>query len=139
MRQPTSHRAGATADAVFVDRTGRRRRVFTILGLGVGAVLLAAVALLVAGLTGTAPVTLPGLPVREHAVMRGEVGPVASTASPAPKRSSRSATSPPDSPAVAAGPSNPRPAATVTSSPPAVTHGNRPSTHPGHPKPTRTK
>ena len=141
MRQPTIYSTGATADAVFVDRTGRRRLVFTILGLGLGAVLLAAVALLVAGLTGTGPVTLPGLPEREHAVKRGEVGPVgwSPTASAAPSRSAGSATSPPDRPAVTANPSSPGPAATATSSSPAAKHGNRPSTHPGNPKPTRTK
>lgn len=49
-------------DPVFVDRSGRRRRLFTGLGAGLGVLLAAGSLLLVAGLMGTSPVPLPGLP-----------------------------------------------------------------------------
>ncbi|RSM54821.1 hypothetical protein DMB66_36835 [Actinoplanes sp. ATCC 53533] len=53
--------AGA-ADPVFLDRTGRRRRLFVAAGSGGGLVLLIASVALVAGFTGTGPGSVPGWP-----------------------------------------------------------------------------
>jgi hypothetical protein len=50
------------ARPVFVDGSGRRRRLATVAGVTLGAGLLLALVLVVAGLFGTSPVGLPGLP-----------------------------------------------------------------------------
>jgi hypothetical protein len=48
--------------AVFVDYSGRRRRLMVVVGTAVGSVLLATLGLLIAGLTGASPVRVPGFP-----------------------------------------------------------------------------
>jgi hypothetical protein len=47
---------------VFVDRTGRRRRLAIFVGLGIGAGLLASLALIIAGLVGGSATPSPGWP-----------------------------------------------------------------------------
>ena len=49
-----------TGDPVFVDRSGRRRRLVTLTGTAGGLLLAAAVLALLAGFTGAGPVALPG-------------------------------------------------------------------------------
>jgi hypothetical protein len=49
-------------EPVFVDRSGRRRRLFTVIGAGIGVALLLSLGLIIAGLFGAAPVHVPGLP-----------------------------------------------------------------------------
>jgi hypothetical protein len=51
-----------TMDPVFVDRTGRRRRLFVAAGSAGGLVLLVAALALVAGFTGAGPASVPGWP-----------------------------------------------------------------------------
>jgi hypothetical protein len=128
------------AEAVFLDRTGRRRRLVVAAGLGLGGILLAAIAVLVAGLTGAAPLPLPGLPGANHGVVRGEVGAV----DPATSPSGRVRTpSPVPSPVPAAGgATGGSPTASPTSSTqptPTGPPGHRRTAHPGNPKPSRTK
>jgi hypothetical protein len=47
---------------VFVDRSGRRRRLVVASGAAFGVLVLLALTMLVAGLFGASPVPLPGLP-----------------------------------------------------------------------------
>ena len=58
---PRSRRSWGRA-AVFVDQSGRRRRLMVVVGTAVGSVLLATLGLLIAGLTGASPVRVPGFP-----------------------------------------------------------------------------
>jgi len=54
---------GSTAvDPVFVDRSGRRRRLIVTAGTVGGLVLLLAVVALLAGFTGTGSAAVPGWP-----------------------------------------------------------------------------
>jgi len=47
---------------VFLDRSGRRRRLVLLVGGCVGTVLIASIALLGVGLSGASPVHIPGFP-----------------------------------------------------------------------------
>jgi len=58
----TMRQVSSAADPVFLDRTGRRRRLFVAAGSVGGLVLLIAVVALVAGFTGTGPGSVPGWP-----------------------------------------------------------------------------
>jgi hypothetical protein len=55
-------RQEAETDHVFLDRSGRRRRLLKIVGAGVATSLVTVLLLLVAALSGVSPVDLPGLP-----------------------------------------------------------------------------
>ena len=57
------------SEAVFVDRTGHRRRLVVGTGVALGAGLLVTIALVIAGLTGVASLPQPGLPDANHRVM----------------------------------------------------------------------
>jgi hypothetical protein len=124
-------------DPVFVDRSGRRRRLFTSLGAGLGVLLAAGSLLLVAGLLGTSPVPLPGLPQsgqggghhRDGA--ESGVG-TAPSRTGAPDRPSPTLTGASDG---AAGTTSGAAGSPSASEP----HDNRKSSHPGNPKPSRTK
>ena len=135
------------SEAVFVDRTGHRRRLVVGTGVALGAGLLVAIALAIAGLTGFASLPQPGLPDANHRVMRGQAGPVnpIPVASPSgPGRTpSADPDAAPDSPSVApeAGTGgsttvSPTPTAQPT---PTGPPGPRRTAHPGNPKPSRTK
>ncbi|HZN17932.1 MAG TPA: hypothetical protein VFB84_07045 [Micromonosporaceae bacterium] len=54
--------ARSLAGAVFVDRSGRRRRLVTLVGAGLGVLLMASLSILVAGLFSSGPVAIPGWP-----------------------------------------------------------------------------
>jgi hypothetical protein len=58
MTEPT----GGAADPVFLDRTGRRRRLFVAAGTAGGLLLATAAVALVAGFTGAGPGSVPGWP-----------------------------------------------------------------------------
>jgi hypothetical protein len=73
------HRAGKP---VFVDRTGRRRRVVIVTGAAVGILIVVALVMLITGLTGSSPLHVPGFPDRP-----GEVPVAAPTTTPEPSAS----------------------------------------------------
>ncbi|MEV1328390.1 hypothetical protein AB0J20_02290 [Micromonospora costi] len=56
------HNEPGAAPPVFVDRTGRRRRLTVIAGTAMGVGLLASVVLILAGLFFESPVPVPGWP-----------------------------------------------------------------------------
>lgn len=114
---------------VFLDRSGRRRRLVLMVGAFVGVVLVASLGLLAAGLTDASPTRLPGFP---DAVRQVE------PATPAPSESSAVETTPTSSSEqqVAVPATLPTPGASV----PGVqaSHGRNPTHTPSHPpKPTR--
>ena len=90
----TVHR-DAAGDPIFVDRTGRRRRVVALAGSAGALVLLVAVLTLLAGFTGTGPATPPGWTDAGADRVR-EAKPVASrtTPAPAPRTPTRTAAAP---------------------------------------------
>jgi hypothetical protein len=127
---------------VFVDPTGRRRRLFTVVGILLGVAITAAFALLIAGVLGAPPVPLPGLPVSDQGVQeRAPAVPVEATPagpsqsqSPVPPGRVPAAPAPSGTPSVTgAAPSSQAPSATPTA------RGNRPTVHPGNPKSSRSK
>lgn len=123
-----------TPTAVFVDGTGRRRRVVAVIGAGLAAALLVALGLLVSGLFGMSPVHLPGLPNGAGAPARGR-SPSAAAPEPSATRS-RSVPSRLPTPSAAA------PARTPTAgqaSASATPHGRRPSQTPSHPGQSKRK
>ncbi|HTJ34128.1 MAG TPA: hypothetical protein VL738_12940 [Dactylosporangium sp.] len=112
-----------------MDRSGRRRRLFTVLGAAVGVLLIAVGGLLIAGLLGSSPVPLPGLPNNGRGVLqRGDTDGDGLGTVPVP--GTRTTTTRPRPPAGATTPA----AAPTTDKP-----GNRPTSHPGNAKPSRTK
>ncbi|GAA4605750.1 hypothetical protein BJY16_005514 [Actinoplanes octamycinicus] len=129
-------------DPVFVDRSGRRRRLVMAAGATGGLVLLLAVATLLAGLTGAGPSAVPGWPA--PAATRAKAQPSPSP-SPSPSRSPRVVTStrkqttpgsvrtstPP--PAATTGAAvTPSPATAATSRP--ANRGRKPSSRPSRSK-----
>jgi hypothetical protein len=129
---------------VFVDTTGRRRRLGVGLGVALAGALVTGLSLLVAGLLGASPVALPGFPAggqggaqRGHGVVV-QPGEEPSGPSSAPGGSATRA------PAPGAGPSGTGAAASSTGpaaspSPSTSRRGNRPTEHPGNPKSSRTR
>lgn len=114
-------------DPVFVDRSGRWRRLFTGLGAGLGVLLAAGAMLLVAGL-GASPLPLPLLPAGGQGGQHGDTADAGLGTRPSP----------------ISGAASRRPSASPSASPPASpsageTHDNRKTSHPGDPKPSRTK
>ncbi|MDG6100840.1 hypothetical protein Daura_02115 [Dactylosporangium aurantiacum] len=125
-------------DPVFVDRSGRRRRLFTGLGAGMGVLLVLGASLLIAGLLGSSPVPLPGLPQSGQGAQHRD-GAGSGGIAPAPSRTSAVPRPTPTGapPAVPAGSTTGGPAA---GSPPASEpHDSRRTSHPANAKPSRTK
>ena len=124
---------------VFVDLTGRRRRLVTALGVGAGLLLVAAIALLIAAVLGASPVPLPGLPRGGQGAQQGTVVPAELLPSAEPAASA----TPPSARGTSVAPSTssaatPAPAATASSAAP--THrGNKPTDNPGNGRPSRSK
>lgn len=58
---PMRHQRRVTRP-VFVDGSGRRRRLILVAGSAIGVLVVLALVMLVAGLFGASPVHLPGLP-----------------------------------------------------------------------------
>ncbi|MEV4539849.1 hypothetical protein AB0J82_39365 [Asanoa sp. NPDC049518] len=122
---------------IFVDRSGRRRRVLTWLSVTAAALLVGALGLLAAGLFGGAPLPLRGwteAPGPDSAV----IGP-APTPTPAPPPTTARTGQPATRPATA----GTRPATTSTAAQPATTgqpgrgngRSNKPTAKPDHPQP----
>lgn len=115
---------------IFVDHTGRRRRVVTALAAGAGVLLTTAMVILVAGFTGVGPSPLPGLPALNPA--QQEIARVPAQAPPPSSSAPRPAAEPTDTTATTA---------PARGGPPTSTQdprGNRPS-RTAHPQPTKTK
>jgi hypothetical protein len=101
------------ADPVFVDRSGRRRGLATLIGVGLGTALLVSLGLIVAGLQGASPVPLPGFPGGGQYAEQGPDGNAGAGApSPSPGTSRR------PSPGTSVAP----PASTATASPATATN-----------------
>jgi hypothetical protein len=115
-------------DPVFVDRTGRRRRVFLIAGLASGAALALATLVLIAGFTGTGPGHLPLLPESAGEQLRAPAATVKPTEAPRATLSpSPRAGSPRPTPS-----GTPEPTVTeVAPSPSKTNHRNVPTHTPG--------
>jgi hypothetical protein len=127
--------------SVFVDPTGRRRRLVTVAGAAAGLGLVSALALLLAGLLGASPVPLPGLPQGGQGAQEAVVPAEVPSADPAGPATSRPTRAPAGAPASApAGPGTAT-APTSSSAPPGrPPRGNRPTDHPGgNPHPERSK
>jgi hypothetical protein len=114
--------------AVFVDRTGRRRRLFTLAGTGLAVAALIMLGLLVSGLSGASPLHLPGLPADANAPP-GSGGRSPSHAGPVPaglpSPSARARPTPSPAPGGAGATS------AAAGSPAPTAHGRRPSARPG--------
>jgi hypothetical protein len=123
---PDARSDGGPTDPVFVDRTGRRRRVATIAASVAGLVLVLVALAMFVGFTGVGAGHLPGLP--------GAVDPAA-TAAPAPGRSAT-----PGQPEQTPRPSVTRDPALPTNpgaSPSRSSNGHRPTHTPSHPGKTK--
>jgi hypothetical protein len=115
---------------IFVDSTGRRRKLFTMIAAAAGVLLATSVVVLVAGFFGAGPSYLPGLPDLQPAqqeVARVPDGPPSSD--PALPRPAPATTSPQNG-------NNPAPTVSTSDT---RGNGNRPTHTPGHPQPSRTK
>jgi hypothetical protein len=127
---------------VFVDPTGRRRRLVTVAGAAVGLGLLSALALLVAGLLGASPVPLPGLPQggqgAQQAVVPAEAPPSADPVDPTTSRPAQAPAGAPASAPAGRTATTPTPASS-SPSPCRPPRGNRPTECPGNPHPGRSK
>ncbi|GAA4460412.1 hypothetical protein [Phytohabitans houttuyneae] len=119
---------------VFVDRSGRRRRLVRAAGTAAGLALALASALLVAGFTGAGPDHLPLLPDPAG----GRIGNVPASArpsvTPAPAPPSRSA--PPSGQPTSRAPSSAVPATTAAPTPSRTNHRRVPTHTPGN-KPSK--
>ncbi|WP_155371140.1 hypothetical protein [Catellatospora vulcania] len=126
-----SRRKGANRP-VFVDRTGRRRRLFTVLAAGGGVALTLMLGIVVAGFLGVEGAGLPGLPqlLPDRPVAEESADPEPATSTPEPQP--QPATAPSASPTKTTG----KPSAVPTSS--SSTRGNRPTDRP-HPAPSKKK
>jgi hypothetical protein len=128
---------------VFVDATGRRRRLVTVAGALLGLGLVTGIAVLVASVvTGSSPLPLPGLPASGQGLQREQTAPAAEQPSPAPSTPTRVPSGTPTIAPAASDPPTAPPASTATPSTGPSTRGNRPTTNPGNPgnpKPSRTK
>lgn len=126
---PSRERVIPESEPVFVDESGRRRKLATFIGVGIGTGLLLSLVLILASLFGASPVPLPGLP--------SEIGPNIQQVEQQPDATAgpgQQATS-----TAGGGTTAPRVAGTAT---PAVTatdkvHG--PPTDRAHPTQTRTR
>jgi hypothetical protein len=128
--------AEPAAEPVFVDRTGRRRRLFAVAG-GAGAILLALASLvLVAGFTGAGAGYLPTLPQPAGSKARGGVStakPSETTRPAVPTRAPATAGSAGTGSVPSA---TPTPPAAVTPTPSRTNNRRVPTQTPSH-KPTK--
>ncbi|WP_173079635.1 hypothetical protein [Phytohabitans rumicis] len=117
------------ADPVFVDGTGRRRRLFALAGAAAGVLLALAALVLVAGFTGTGPGHLPTLPLPAGGDAREAVSPPRPSGTPTtPAQAPRPGLPIPstvESPSVAA--VTPSPSRSNHRRVPTHTPGNKPS------------
>lgn len=124
-----------TADPVFVDRSGRRRRLILIAGTAGTLVLLAAIVALLAGFTGAGPAVVPGWPGADAGRPAPNARVAGTRSSPPPPVATASARPSPQA-TVAAPPSSsapaPAPSAGTSTRPKGRAHS--PSAHPSRKK-----
>lgn len=133
------HRRGG--EPVFVDATGRRHRLFVVLGVSGGLVLLLVALAVVAGFTGAGPGSLPGWPGSDAGRVQAGATATPSTARPTAsgtRPSTSASTSPGAAPTVRppAGGGTTAPTAAPTTAPTltSTTHRTVPTQTPaGHP------
>jgi hypothetical protein len=141
-------------EPVFVDRTGRRRRVIAFAGSIGGLLVTVAVLALVAGFTGVGPASVPGWPESAAGDVRGvrttpEPSGTRRSADPRPQAAERTAEpTPTGSPAGVIPETTPTPAPSTTEASPTPSavpttttikgHGHKPTHTPG-PRASRTK
>jgi hypothetical protein len=146
-RDRRRRRGDSAGTPVFLDSTGRRRRLVLAAGLACAAVLLTGMAVLAFGLFAGSPLPLPGWPEPADPG-RGEIGAGQLGASPTPAAGAgdrdRGPAGTPSAPAAPTGPSTAQPAAPTvapTSDKPglgderrASPNPNRPTKPPGRPE-----
>ena len=121
-------------EPIFLDVSGRRRRLVIVVGLAFAAVVLGGIGMLAFGLGAGAPVTVPGWPgagLGRPEPASGEVGPaLVGVASPTPTTVRQPSTSRTAAPVRTGRPSvspTPTPSATAGRG---AGHGNRPTAKP---------
>jgi hypothetical protein len=119
---------------VFVDASGRRRRLVTVIGAVLGSLLAVGIAVLVAGMVGAVPLPLPGLPASGQGIQDGQHGPAAepTRADPSASPTGTGRTPAPTSRGVPTAATTPPVGSAPTGDASATTRGNRPSVHPGN-------
>jgi hypothetical protein len=133
---------GRTPEPVFVDRTGRRRRLLAVTGAAGGLVLALAALMLVAGFTGIGEGNLPALPAPAASKVPRAVTTTKPSATIRPPGQTRApATTGPADPGAPGATSAVTPASTTAQAgvTPSPTHTNngRAATHPPRHKPTK--
>ena len=93
---------------VFLDRSGRRRRVVLIAGSSLAVLLLTSLALLIAGLFGAAPAHIPGFPDSGADRAGNDRPAVTPVPTPAPTTRVPAGVAPTNAPGPAVTPSNTR-------------------------------
>jgi len=125
----TSPARGGRARPVFLDRSGRRRRLVLLAGASLAAAMVASLALFAASLSGASPIQLPGFPD-----MGSRAGKADTVVPPSSSPSAGTDLQPIPPAQSAAGPSTTAPTASPTS------HRRVPTQTPTHqPRPTKTK
>lgn len=118
---------------VFVDGSGRRRRLLTVVGVALGVGLLLALVVVIVGFFGASPVQLPGLTgsdAQPGEVHQPAVHPSAPGSSDGPSTARRAPAS--GAPGVTPAPGSTN---TTTGAPtPTRRHGSPSRSHPGGPK-----
>jgi hypothetical protein len=87
----------AASRPVFVDRTGRRRRIVLLAGVSLATILVSGLVVLAIGISGGAGWHVPGFPVGEDVVNGADVG-----STPTPTLAPESESPEPNSSAVGA-------------------------------------
>ncbi|RZU53025.1 hypothetical protein EV385_4909 [Krasilnikovia cinnamomea] len=125
--EATAGRRGAAPDPIFVDRTGRRRRLFASAGTACGLLLALAMLAMFAGITVGTPRALPGLPGAgaDRTVARVKAG----RSHTAPTAATRPRTTAPAAAATASATPDPSgtPSATASATPDGNPHRRVPS------------
>ena len=119
------HALPSAPPPVFLDGSGRRRRIMKIAGAFAGVLLVVSLGLVVAALSGTSPVQLPGFPTVQREGVQATTPPV----QPAPTNDGTTNPVTNPSPGVA---SRTTPATAKTQG---VGHGR--TNQPSHPAPTK--
>ena len=121
------------AKPVFVDRSGRRRRFVKLTGAVLGGLLVVALGLLGAAVSGASPLRMPGFPDADDNAEGGHTTPAATpSTAPTPQPRPRPTSGPADRPDQTSA------AVTITTSAGATKPGRDP-THPAHPTPAKSK